>query len=97
MSYLNFFAGITVATFTASGLFFFKFWKASHDRFFLFFAGACWLLAFERTLGMGVHAIQEPLRTAATEASGWFYCFRLLAFVIILIGVVDKNRRAVTR
>jgi hypothetical protein len=88
-----FLAGVTVTTFSASGLFFYKFWRASHDRFFLGFALACWLIASERVVSLFIDGTQEAIRTAATESSSWVYFFRLLAFVIILGVIIDRNRR----
>lgn len=87
-----FFSGVSMATFAASGLFFYKFWRASHDRFFLFFMISCELLALERLIALYIHGTLDPLRSSATEAASWIYCVRLLAFVILLYGILDKNR-----
>jgi hypothetical protein len=92
MNIYFFLSGISVATFGASALFFHKFWRASHDRLFLAFATACWLIAAERVVALFVDGTREAIATAATETSSWIYLFRLLAFVIILAGVIDKNR-----
>jgi hypothetical protein len=94
MTHLGFLSGVIFTTFAGSGLFFYKFWRASHDRFFLFFGIACWLIAIERCTAVFNHAGEEAIRTAATEATSWVYLMRLLAFSIILIGIVDKNRRS---
>jgi hypothetical protein len=87
-----FFSGVTMATFGASGVFFLKLWKTSRDRFFLGFAIACWLLSLERVVGLFVTATMESLRANVSENSSWIYFIRLLAFVTILIVVIDKNR-----
>lgn len=93
MNYVFFLSGITVATFGASALFFYRFWKASHDRFFLFFSAACGLLSLDRIIALFIQATQLTLRNAETEATSWIYLVRLLSFSIILVAVVDKNRR----
>ena len=82
-----------MATFSASGVFFLKLWRTSQDRFFLGFAVACWLLAIERILGLYVTATLENLRSDVTESSSWIYLIRLLAFIMILAVVIDKNRK----
>jgi hypothetical protein len=96
-AYMNatlFFSGIAMATFGASGVFFLKFWKASHDRFFLFFAVACWLLSFERVVSLFVNGTLSDVSPAELDASSWVYLIRLLAFAMILIAIVEKNRKA---
>ena len=67
-----------------AGLFFFRFWWQTRDRFFLFFAGSFWLEAINRVaLALLPHADeQEPL----------FYVFRLLAYGLILAAIWQKNR-----
>ena len=69
-----------------AGLFFFKFWRASRDRFFVFFFLAFWMLA----LNWIVLIAAQPVLEARQDA----YVVRLVAFVLIIAGVIDKNRRA---
>jgi hypothetical protein len=88
-----FLSGVTMATFAASGVFFLKLWKASHDRFFLGFALACWLLSLERVAGLYVSSTLQNLRANTSESSIWIYLIRLLAFATILAVVIDKNRK----
>jgi hypothetical protein len=66
------------------GLFFLKFWTRSQDRLFLIFALAFWVLALQRVL-LALFA-HEP------GSHAFLYGIRLLAFVLILIAIVDKNR-----
>lgn len=87
-------AGIAIATFAASGVFFFKFWTASRDRFYMLFAASCGLLALERIVLMSLSSAQNGVRSELTEAVSWVYLIRLLAFIIILIAVIDKNKRS---
>ena len=91
---VNFFSGYAVATFLASGLFFLKFWRASHDRLFLFFAIACGLIATETVVGRLLHVPQEAIRGLETDPADWTYLLRLLAFTFILVAIMDKNRSA---
>ena len=90
-----FLSGIATATFAASGLFFLKFWRASHDRFFLFFGAACEVLALERVVSLFFNPINyQGTQPIITEAAVYVYLFRLIAFLMILIGIWEKNRPA---
>ena len=93
MSYTIFLAGVSMATFGASALFFLKLWRASRDRFFLFFSIACAFLSLERVVGLFVAGTFSSLRADATEFSSWIYLMRLAAFIMILISIVEKNRK----
>jgi hypothetical protein len=82
---LIFLLGLNVTASAAIGLFFFQFWRRSHDRLFLALAAAFWLLAAHwgaiAILGRGEGAIV-------------IYVIRLIAFLIIIAGIIDKNRAA---
>jgi hypothetical protein len=69
-----------------AGLFFFKFWRATNERLFLYFAFAFWAL----TAHWAGLAIAQP----AQDSRHLLYLLRLLAFVILIVGIIDKNRRA---
>ncbi len=81
----QFLLGVVVAACSVAGLFFLRFWRRTRDRLFVIFAVAFW------TLGANWLALafteQDEVRTA-------LYVVRLLAFLLILGGVVDKNRSA---
>ena len=66
-------------------LFFFRFWRQSHDRLFLIFSIAFWIFS--------VHWVGLALQQPGSEARQYSYVARLLAFVMIAIAVIDKNRR----
>lgn len=68
-----------------AGLFFLRFWRTSRDRLFFFFFLAFWALALN-----WLALIWVP---RASEARHGVYVVRLFAFVLILWGVYDKNRR----
>jgi hypothetical protein len=67
-----------------AGLFFFRFWRATADRFFAFFGVAFWLL--------GLHWMLLGLTDARYEYRPTLYLVRLAAFVTVLIAIIDKNR-----
>ena len=75
--------GIAVASFVA-GLFFFRFWRHTRDRFFVFFALSFWIEAANR-VAMIVHL--EP-----NEGEPGYYVVRLVAYGLIIAAIVDKNR-----
>jgi hypothetical protein len=67
------------------GLFFLRYWRSSHDRFFAFFGVAFWALGANWALLVG--------RDPSDEYTPYFYLLRLFAFLLILTAIVDKNRR----
>ena len=73
----------------AAGLFFLKFWRGSGDRLFAFMAAAFWALS--------VHWLWLAIARTAGETTYGVFLLRLLAFVLIIVGVVDKNRRGASR
>lgn len=69
------------------GLFFLRFWKLTHDRLFQIFAYAFWLLCIERTL--------PPLLEMSNDSTrAIVYSIRLVAFLLIAIAIINKNRKA---
>lgn len=77
-------SGLLVMGYAVAGLFFLRFWRETRDRLFGIFAGAFWLLALQRLL-------LALARNPDTEQV-WLYGIRLLAFVLILVAIIDKNR-----
>lgn len=75
-------ASATVSLFI--GFFFLRFWHTSRDRLFLIFAAAFWTLS--------LHWALLGLADVANESRHYFYLLRLLAFALIIVGVIDKNR-----
>jgi hypothetical protein len=81
----NLLSGILIAEYAAIALFFAKFWAKSRDRLFLLFSGAFVVLAIQRLAIALTHDIleqQAPL-----------YLLRLAAFVVIIVAIIDKNKR----
>ena len=67
-----------------AGLFFLRFWRDTRDRFFALFAVAFWVLAADWT----ALAIFNP----PSETRHLFYLGRMVAFLLIIAAIVDKNR-----
>lgn len=85
MSSLNsFLTGACAMASSVAALFFLRFWRASHDRLFLYFA-----LAF---LGLTLNWVGVSVFAPAEETRHWLYVFRLVAFLLIVVAIVDKNR-----
>jgi hypothetical protein len=67
-----------------AGLFFFRFWRHTRDRFFLYFAASFWIEALNRiALGLVVDN---------NETNPLSYVIRLVAYGLILIAIWQKNR-----
>ena len=76
--------GATAMACCVAALFFLRFWRTTRDRLFLFFSLGFWVLAAHWTVlgALDVDAEQRHL----------YYVPRLLAFLLILIGIADRNR-----
>ena len=81
-----FLSGAIVLGFVVAGLFFLKFWRKTHDRLFLAFTIAFWLLGLAQAL---LAFSQVPV-----EERSWIYLLRLAAFVAILFAIWRKNAGA---
>jgi hypothetical protein len=83
---LPFLAGAVVMGFAIAGLFFLKFWRSTRDELFLAFATAFWLLGLCQAL--------LTLSHATAEERSVYFVLRLAAFVLILLAIWRRNRRA---
>jgi hypothetical protein len=81
----TFMLGAVVMACAVAGLFFLRFWRKTRDRLFAIFAAAFWLLGLNWLLLATI---------GRDEINTWLYAIRLLAFVLILFAIVDKNRNA---
>ena len=68
----------------AAALFFLRFYRRSHDRFFLFFAAAFTI--------EGLSRLPLALGTPSSETEPLYYLPRLVAFSLIALAVILKNR-----
>jgi hypothetical protein len=76
--------GAIAAGWLVAGLFFFRFWRHTRDRFFLWFALSFWIEAVNR--------VALGLLVGATEDNPLVYLFRLVAYGLILLAIWQKNR-----
>ena len=82
--YVVFLQGVSATGAFVAALLFFRFWYESQDRLFAFFSAAFHLLALSWTL-LGVFSPTEETRP-------YIYAIRLVAFTLIIVGIIDKNR-----
>jgi hypothetical protein len=69
-----------------AGLFFLRSYRQTRDSLFGWFGAAFWLLSAQ--------AFAVGLTTRVAENAVALYVPRLMAFVLIIVGIVQKNRRA---
>jgi hypothetical protein len=80
----------TLATlYGVAALFFLRFHARTGDRLFAWFATAFLLLSVQR--------FALILAREWGESTLWLYGLRLLAFVLILVAIVEKNRSVAPR
>lgn len=80
----DFVSGATMAAALVVALVFFRYWRRTHDRLFLGFA-----------LGFAVFAASRLILAFLEEDDEgrvYVYGLRLVAFLLILAAIVDKNR-----
>jgi hypothetical protein len=85
-AFTQFIAGALVLAYWAIGYFFFRFWRKTRDRLFRTFAWAFWVLAVERIILLFV----DPKH----EFQPYVYLVRMAAFLLIIWGIIEKNRLA---
>ena len=76
--------GVLAMASLIAGLIFLKYWKVTGDRLFVFFA-----LAFAM---LSINYLVLAAVIPAFEARHLIYLIRLAGFVLIIVGIVDKNR-----
>ena len=86
MMLYDFLSGAVAFGFLVCALFFLRFWRRTHDGFFLAFALAFGLLGLGQTV--------LALANLPTEERGSIYLFRLVAFALILFAIMRKNSSA---
>ena len=80
----HFVSGALVMGYAIAAMFFFRYWRQTRDRLFVFFGAAFFSLAVQRLI---LAMLADP------DAAIAVYGIRLAAFLLILIAIVDKNRR----
>jgi hypothetical protein len=81
----GFVSGMLVAGYLVAALFFARFWAQSRDRLFILFSAAFCVLAVQR--------LALAISSAPMEDQTLLYLLRFLAFGVILVAIIDKNRR----
>ena len=81
-----FISGMLAAGYLVGSVYFLKFWRQTGDRLFGFFATAFGLLFMQR--------VALTLASDLVTDTAWYYAVRLLAFALIIVAIVDKNRSA---
>ena len=67
-----------------SGLLFYRFWRESRGILFVFFSAGFW--------GMAVSWVLLAVTSPTGEARPYIYAVRLLAFPLLIAGMIEKNR-----
>lgn len=81
----DFCTGLISMGFLVAAAFFLRFWRESRDRLFAFFSAAFFLMALNRRF--------TGLVENETSSDMTPYLIRLLAYLIILAAIIDKNFR----
>jgi uncharacterized membrane protein YeiB len=79
-------SGAIAMEYAVAGLFFLRFWRDTRDRLFAVFAIAFFMLGVQRLL-LATTTVEAESRTG-------LYLVRLAAFMLILLAILGKNRRA---
>ena len=78
-----FLVGVIATAAIVAALFFLRFWRDTHDGFFLAFSVS---FAIEAAYRVIVLVLPRP-----NEGSPWLYLLRLLGYLVILFAIVRKN------
>ena len=89
MALKEFLLGALVMSDVVLALFFLHYWRATKDRFFIFFTWS-FLLGGASRLVLAVHLGND-------EFEPLVYLIRFLSYVIILVAIIDKNRVAIAK
>lgn len=80
-----FLSGAVAFGFIIAALFFFRFWQRTSDGLFYWFGIAFLFLATGQIL--------LTLLDVTSEERSWLFLLRLAAFSIIIVAILQKNRR----
>ena len=82
----GFLEGVISISSLAAGLYFLRFWRDTRDSLFLAFSIAFFI--------EGVNRCVRIFFINPSEGAPWVFVVRAFAFLIILAGIVNKNRRS---
>lgn len=80
----HFMMGAIAVAYAIAALFFFRFWVKTRDRLFIMFGVSFALLGLIR---VGIFSLGED------EHHYYLYWFRFAAYALILLAIIDKNRK----
>jgi hypothetical protein len=83
---IAFLRGAIAMSCLVAGLFFLRFWRDSRERLMLVLATSFFILGGSWVM-LAVSSLDE-------EANAHIFALRALAFGLIAVGILDKNRRA---
>ena len=83
---IEFLAGAVTLGYVVAAGFFLRYWRKTADRLFLAFALAFTMFALNQLLGAALVVVVEP--------NSLIYILRVLAVIIILGAIVDKNTQS---
>lgn len=78
-------AGAIAACCIVIGLFFLRFWRSTHDKFFLFFALSFFI--------EGANRVLLVLFSNMHEAAPSYYIIRVISYSFIIGAILVKNKR----
>ena len=81
----GFLLGIIVTSTFVAAMFFLRFWRRTRDGLFFAFGLAFLIETFNRCAVL--------LNDTPEDGFSWIYVVRLASYVVILAGIVQKNRR----
>lgn len=83
---MPFLSGVSAGLSLVAGLFFLKYWRETRERLFASFAAAF--------AALSVHWTALGLADPRSETRHYVFLLRLLAFILIIVAIADKNRSA---
>jgi hypothetical protein len=81
---MDFLHGGTMVALLGIALYFLRFWKESGDRLFVFFCAAFFVMSVSQALSLF-------FVTATADSTPYVYWLRLVSFLLIIVGIVEKN------
>jgi hypothetical protein len=80
----QFLMGAIAMASVVAGLFFLRYWRDTRDRLFAMFAASFFLLGSTR--------VALAMTVSGSETHTTLYWLRFVAFALILVAIIDKNR-----
>ncbi len=78
-----FLSGLIAGLQAVAALFFLRFWKKTHDRFFALFALSFAIMVLNRVMLLAL--------ADESEARTYVYVVRLISYLLILLAIFGKN------